>query len=231
MKRMVSIILAAIIIFALSVPVYAGEKLTTEETANIDVYAKGETDLPPNVRVATVVNGRAEFVTVSGLIVTLTISDSSLNGLSAILIEIDKSEKEAFAWLSRLLGTDDFFAFYVIFKDKNGNEIKPNASITVSITKPNQYSVTYAYNISKNGQVTSLGSYIMNGRVVFNVSGLSYFAITNKKIGDDSIASVVPPPTGDDRNITLFLTMMLISILFMLGAAQRTTRGRRRLSA
>jgi len=198
MKKILFIIIVAVAI-ALPFSAYAGSTTMTENgEQNIDVFAKSSVDLPPNVYLADVIDNEAEFTTETGFTILIKIDGDPVGELRAFLIEVVESDSEAYKYLNDLLGTDDSLVFYVVFKDQDGKEVVLDRNFTVEITKPPQFGSPAVFEISADKTVNKLNFSIVNGKIVFDVSTLNYFAINNEKpdVSGDTTTTTETSETG-----------------------------------
>jgi len=178
MKKMILFLLIAVMALAAPVSAYAAEaSLNPDGQNDIDVYAKGTLSLPGNMHLSQITGGKAAFTAASGTSVVLTFAGKNYDGYSAYLIELTKADKGAYSWLSGIIGGGEFTAYYLVFKNGDGNTVIIKEPYTVTVTKPQGYVDVAVYTVNAAGNKNTASVTAQGGKLVFDLSKGNYFAI------------------------------------------------------
>lgn len=206
MKKMIVFLLIAVMVLAAPVSVYAAEvSLNPGDQKDIDVYAKYTLSLPEKIHLSQIIGGKAAFTTASGASVVIAFSGNNY-GYSAYLIELTEADKDAYSWLSEIIGGGEFTAYCVVFKDENGNTVNIEDTFTVTVTKPQGYGDVIVYTINAAGNKNTASVSTQDGKLVFALFGSNYFAIADKNnSGGDKPGDL--SQTGDNSNMNFWLLL------------------------
>lgn len=231
MKKMIILLLLAVMALAAPVSVCAAKaSLNPGGQKDIDVYAKYTLSLPDNMRLSQITGGRAVLTAASGASVVLTFAGNNYDGYCAYLIELTEADKDAYSWLSGIIGGGEFTAYYVVFKDENGNTVKIEEPFTVTITKPQGYGDITVYTVNAAGNKNTASVSTQDGKLVFDLSGDNYFAIADKSDSSGGDKQDDSPQTGDNSNMTLWL-LLGGAALIVLGGMALTGRTKKKHKA
>ena len=194
MRKLIAILLALIMLSALSIPALAAED------ESIDVYAKYIQNINGEYT-AAVENGSATVTTPDG---TVTVTNASNGAVTLVVIPM---KGDALAWIDGCMDTDAIAAFDIHFLDANGNRINVNGakvSITVTGTELTVSSVT------TSGADKTLTSEVAGGKVSFTTDGSHYYVIAKKVSGEEPGPgdTVTVPIHGDENEIHADVTIV-----------------------
>lgn len=171
MRKLTSLLLAAVLLLSCTVTAFAAE----DDPVEIGVYAKTEYSIDGEYT-APVENGSASVTTPDG---TVTITNAPAGAVTFVVIPM---EGEALTWIAGCVEDNTVAAYDIHFRDADGNRINANAvkvSIAVSGTELSVSSVT------TSGADKTLISELTGGKVSFTTDGGHYYVIAEMQTEDD----------------------------------------------
>lgn len=202
MRKLTSLLLAAVLLLSCTVTVFAAE----DDPVEIGVYAKTEQNIDGEYT-APVENGGASVTTPDG---TVAVTNAPAGAVTLVVIPM---EGEALTWVDGCVDADTVAAYDIHFRDAEGNRINANGakvSIAVSGTKLSVSSVT------TSGADQTLTSEVAGGEVSFTTDGSHYYVIAGKTVedtthniniiepeGGEVTVSTTTPKTGETVTITV----------------------------
>lgn len=222
MKKCLTIILTALLVFFCGIPVFA---VDVSNKAEISVNAKAEYNIEGGYP-ASLEDGGAT-VTVDGDI-TVTVTDAPNGAVHLIVTPISTSEMAAWSWITACFkdkGTP-IHAFDIHFAGKSGNRINSNGAV-VTIDCPHCSSKPMVCSLTTSGVVNELSNNARSVSVTFTADGSHYYLMAEKAstpvMDDDHKGDVKDPTggkvdisdknpsTGDNSHLGLWLTLVVIS--------------------
>lgn len=200
MRKWITIILTALLVFSCGVPVFAAD---ISDKTEISVNAKAEYDIEGEYP-ADLEDGGAT-VTVNGNI-TVTVTDAPNGAVRLIVIPIPTSEKDAWAWIKSCFegkGTP-IHTFDIYFADESGNRINANGAV-VTIDCPHCSSKPMVCSLTTDGTVNELSNSTRSVSVTFTTDGSHYYVMAEKTstpAQDDDHKVDVKDPTGGKVDIS-----------------------------
>ena len=172
MKKLVSILAAALLALLICVPAYAAETVgEVPGSTDISVYAKYVDNTGFSV-ISTDTNGGGSITLPDGTEITVDGADEA-NG--RIVVE-EVTDKEALDWAKKQLGDKTeaakVYHVYVLFDD---GKTQPATGVTVTV-KPKDGDADSVYAVS-DGKTGKLQCKIENGAVTFTTDGSSVYAL------------------------------------------------------
>lgn len=212
MRRILSFLLIAALMFSLTLQCYAVELLEEDNTVIGDVYARyirsvEWDDIP-------VVNGNAAVTTNNGY--TVSVTDIPGDALILRVVPIPSSEMVAWEWFADCIGGDATILsiFDIYFEDVDGNRINANG-VNISISSVD--SKTIVFSVTTSGNVIELDSTTISCNISFIANGSHYYVLTKKNKAEPAHGNEVTikdstggnveisdesPETGDTVTIT-----------------------------
>ena len=195
MKRLMTMLLAVILVCSMSVPAFAAQ-----EEKEIDVIVKYVTTVE-GAYVAKLKNG-AVSINADGVSVSVTGAPS--NAKTFVVIPMTD---EAFRWIDGCVDGDAKAAYDVHFEDANGNRIGANgASVSVAVSG----SELIVSSVNTSGIGKNLSSTTSGGSVSFTTDGSHYYVIYEKDGGNQPGPggdTVTVPVRGDENEIHADVTI------------------------
>ena len=196
MRKLTSLLLAAVLLLSCTVTAFAVE----DDPVEIGVYAKTEQNIDGEYT-APVENGSASVTTPNG---TVAVTNAPTG---AVILVVIPMEGKAYAWVDGCVDADAVAAFDIHFRDAQGNRINANGakvSITVSGTDLTVSSVT------TSGADKALTSEVSSGKVSFTTDGSHYYVISKKDSGEEPGPgdTVTVPVRGDENEIPADVTIV-----------------------
>lgn len=186
MKRLLTLLLAAVLACSMSI-----SALAFEETTDMDVIAQ-YISVDEGEYKASIENGVA---TVSIEDVTITATGIPEEAVSMIVVPISESEEEAYAWFVKCLadvGTP--LAIYdIYFLTADGSRMNADG-VSITMDYPYEAGKLSVYAISTDSNRENLSATIADGKVTFVASGSHYYVLTEEK---DSESGAEPDTTPD----------------------------------
>jgi|GEM_PF-2626724 len=198
MKRILSVTLVLLMLFSLSLTVFAAENDKT-----IDVYAKYE-DSTEGIYRSDVKDGAA---TVNADGVTISVIGVPSTSQTLEVFPVPASETDALNWMGGKISEHGTLshAYIIMLVDANGNKTSASG-VTVTITCPHCSGDEIVIGLNNGGTATVLGA--SNGS--FTANGSSYYIIAEKKGGDQPSPggdTVTVPVRGDENEIQADVTI------------------------
>lgn len=194
MRKLTSLLLAAVLLLSCTVTAFAAE----DDPVEIGVYAKTEYSIDGEYT-APVENGSASVTTPDG---TVTVANATVGAVTLVVIPM---EGDALVWVDGCVDADAVAAYDIHFRDAEGNRINANGakvSIAVSGTELSVSSVT------TSGEDKPLTSEVSGGKVSFTTDGSHYYVICEKDGGElpheHSYTEVVTKPTCTEKGYTTY---------------------------
>lgn len=211
MKKIISLILIAVLIGSCSITAFAAEADLDDENRQTDigVYAQyvdntGWNTLPVDE------TGEASIVLPDGTEITVSgVADTQWR-----LVVDPVTEQAAIDWIHSILDSkaQDLTAFHIYFIDGNGNT-KAADGVTVTIKLPKKLANPVAYSLTSEGKDSSLTVTVKDGKITFSTDGSPFYVLGQKVTGGTNTPGTGNSPhTGDDTNLWLWVALMLISI-------------------
>ena len=204
MKKLISILAAALAALLVCVPAYAAETVgEVPGNTEISVYAKYVDNTDFTV-IPTDDNGVGSITLPDGTEITVDGADKA-NGR---LIVEEVTDKEALDCAAKLLGnrTTDFRLFYIYWLDENGKTYPVSGvTVTIKLTENTAYTV-YALNGDRSNKPDAKAK---NGTVTFATDGSSFYALC--KEAKTTVPDGKTPQTGDNSNLALWFALLLAS--------------------
>ena len=193
MKRLMTMLLAAMLVCSMSVPVFAAQ-----EEKNITVKYVTTVE---GAYVAEVKNGAAS-INADGVSVSVTGAPSNAKTLVVIPMTGD-----ALSWIDGCVDGDAKAAYDIHFEDADGNRIGANGA-SVSVAVSGSELIVSSVNIS--GTDKSIAFTTSGGNVFFTTDGNNYYVVWGKKSGGetpDPGDTITVPVRGDENEIHADVTI------------------------
>ena len=196
MRKLTSILLAAVLLLSCTVTAFAAEA----DPVEIGVYAKSEYSIDGEYT-APVENGSASATTPEG---TVSVTNAPANAATLVVIPM---KGEALSWVDSCVDEAAQAAYAIYFVDASGNQINASGakvSITVSGTELTVSSV------NKAGEDKLLTSTVSGGKVSFTADSNPYFVIAKKSGGEQPGPgdTVTVPVRGDENTVHADVTIV-----------------------
>lgn len=206
MKRLLSVLLAAVLLCSLSIPAFAAE-----EKKEISVTAKYISTVTGEY-CAPVENGEAS-VTVGE--VSVSVTGIPTGAVTLVVTPIPTSEQEAYTWFAGCLediGTP--LAIYdIYFLDADGSRINANG-VCITIDYSVSSEKLTVCGVTTDGDRKDLSAEIKDGKAAFTANGSAYYVLTEKK-ADEPTPGTEPTtpaaPTGDNSLLWLWVLPLICS--------------------
>lgn len=217
MKKIITTIVAVLLVLLIGIPAYAAETVSEAPgSTDISVYAKyvdntGFTVIPID-------NGGNGSVTLpDGTEITVRRTDDAK---SRIVVE-EVTDRDVLDWIAEKLGSkaDGARVFYVYQLDESRTS-KPTNDVAVTITAKDD--AAYSVHAVSNDKTGELPSAIQNGAVTFTTDGSSFYALCKASA---STPGNNPLQTGDTFNLMQWTALLCVSSVTLLVT---TVAGRRR---
>lgn len=199
MKRLMTMLLAVILVCSMSVPAFAAQ-----EEKEIDVTVKYVATVE-GAYVAEVINGTAS-ISADG--VTVSVTDAPSNAKTLVVIPMTG---DALSWIDSCVDGEAKAAYDIHFEDAEGNRIGANgASVSVAVSG----SELIVSSVNTSGTDKNLSSTTSDGSVSFATDGNNYYVVWEKKSsGETPVTPNTPnsPQTGDNSMIWLWVTIAVVS--------------------
>ena len=200
MKKLVSILAAALLALLICVPAYAAETVgEVPGNTEISVYAKYVDDTDFTV-ISTDDNGSGGITLPDGTEITVSGADKA-NG--RIVVE-EVPDKGVLDWAKKQLGdkADGAKIYYVYVLDENG-KTQPAIGVTVTVKpKDGNADSVYAISDSKTGKLPSASK---DGSVTFTTDGSLFYALCK----DSESTPGGKSPQTNDSDLALRFTLLL----------------------
>lgn len=224
MKKIISIIVAALLILLTCVPAYAAEKTVDKvpSDTNISVYAR-YVDNTDFTTIPTDENGNGSITLPGGTEITISGADTAKG---RIVVE-EVTDKEVLDWAVKLLGSNaKGTRIFYIYQIQDDGTVQPVSGVTVTVNTADN--TTYTVYSLKDNTSSKLNDSSGNGSVSFKVDGSSFYALC--KVSGKT-PSGTSPQTGDNRNLALWIALLFVSgaallVVMVIGAkkSRRTNR-------
>ena len=204
MKKIISIVVAALLTLLTCFPAYAAERTVDKVPGNTDisVYAK-YVDNTDFTTIPTDENGNGSVTLPDGTEITVVGADTAKG---RIVVE-EVTDKEVLEWAAKLLGSKAKGArIFYIYQIKEDGTAQPVSGVTVTVKLADGKTYTvYSLSDDKSNQLNASNK---NGKVSLRTDGSDFYAlcVSSGKPGADK-----PPQTGDDLNLSLWLALLLAS--------------------
>ena len=198
MRKLTSLLLAAVLLLSCTVTAFAAE----DDPVEIGVYAKTEQNIDGEYT-APVENSSASVATPDG---TVAVTNAPAGAVTLVVIPM---EGEALTWADGCVEGDAVAAFDIHFRDAEGDRINANG-VTVSITvSGSELSVS---SVTTSGTDKTLTSEVAGGKVSFTTDGSHYYVIAKKGSGSGEEPgpgdTVTVPVRGDENEIHADVTIV-----------------------
>lgn len=188
MRRILSFLLMASLIFSLALPCYAAEITEEGDTVTGDVYARYVSSVELND--VPVVDGNATAITDAGY--TVSVTGLPDNAVILRVVPIPSVETAAWSWFADCIGSGATILsiFDIYFEDVDGHRINADG-VKISISSVDDEITVFS--VTTKGNAVELDCTSTNGSIVFTADGSRYYVLTQK---------VEPEPTpGNDVTI------------------------------
>lgn len=221
MKRIMTWLLTMIVILSASVTAFAAEQDDeTQQTSNVDVYAKYVNNTEWNV-VPVDASGNGSITLSDGT--PITVSGAILSGWQLAIDPI--TEKEAVDWIGGVLDgkAKDLSPLHIYFINASGN-IKAADGVTVTIKLPKKLTDPAAYSLTGEGNASGLTVSMEDGSLTFTTDGSPYYVLGEKVSGgtpstDETTSDTGDSPqTGDSSNMWLWVALTLVAVAVLTAA-------------
>lgn len=200
MKKIISILSAALLVLLTCVPAYATEPVSeVPGNADLSVYARYVDNTDFSV-IAIDDSGSGSITLPDGTEITVS-------GAADRLVIEEVTAREALDWAAQQLDgrAKDFSLFQVCRIDENG-EAQPVNGVTVTI-KPKNDTADSVYTVS-DGKTGKLQCKTETGAVTFTTDGAAFYALCrDAKVTPDGKS----PQTGDNSALALWTALLLVS--------------------
>lgn len=203
MKKILSVITAALLTLLTGVPVYAAETVSqVPGHTDISVYAK-YVDNTDFITIPTDENGSGSITLPDGTEITVSDADKT----TGRLVVEEVTDKDVLDWVAKLLGSNEIDAriFYVYQIQDNGTA-RPVSGVTVTIKLTDDTAYT-VYSL-KDDTSNKLDAASQNGSVSFKTDGSSFYALC-KASGKTPGGTI--PQTGDRSHLMLWFVLLFVS--------------------
>lgn len=221
MKRIMTWLLTMIVILSASVTAFAAEPDDeTQQTSNVDVYAKYVNNTEWNV-VPVDASGNGSTTLSDGT--QITVSGATQSGWQLAIDPI--TEKEAVDWIGGVLDgkAKDLSPLHIYFINASGN-IKAADGVTVTIKLPKKLTDPAAYSLTGEGNASGLTVSMEDGSLTFTTDGSPYYVLGEKVSGgtpstDETTSDMGDSPqTGDSSNMWLWVALTLVAVAVLTAA-------------
>ena len=222
MKRIMTWLLTMIVILSASVTAFAAEQDDeTQQTSNVDVYAKYVNNTEWNV-VPVDASGNGSTTLSDGT--QITVSGAILSGWQLAIDPI--TEKDALDWIGDILNgkAKDLSPLHIYFIDASGN-IKTADSVTVTVKLRSKLTDPAAYSLASEGKTAGLTVTAKDGSLTFTTDGSPYYVLGEKDNGSTPPAGETPsdpgnsPQTGENGHMALWIALSAASVFGLAGTA------------
>ena len=225
MKRIMTWLLTMIVILSASVTAFAAEQDDeTQQTSNVDVYAKYVNNTEWNV-VPVDASGNGSTTLSDGT--QITVSGATQSGWQLAIDPI--TEKEAVDWIGGVLDgkAKDLSPLHIYFINASGN-IKAADGVTVTIKLPKKLTDPAAYSLTGEGNASGLTVSMEDGSLTFTTDGSPYYVLGEKVSGETSSPSEPSnsPQTGDNSHMALWMVLLAVSVFGLAGTSVYSKRKR-----
>ena len=193
MKRLVTFLLAGMLVCYSGMVCYAGDTATGEKKEQTTfgfyaTYLAGET----NYFTAPVQQGNTELELPDGTVIT--VSGMENDDWTLVVYPVTAQDADAWKWFSACFeGKGSKIAPYEIyFLDGNGERILAE-NVTIGISLPETLKAPTAFSLDKDGAATALPSAIRDGKIVFKADASYYYVLAEKADADNPT-----PPAGEE---------------------------------
>ena len=221
MKRIMTWLLTMIVILSASVTAFAAEQDDeTQQTSNVDVYAKYVNNTEWNV-VPVDASGNGSTTLSDGT--QINVSGATQSGWQLAIDPI--TEKEAVDWIGGVLDgkAKDLSPLHIYFINASGN-IKAADGVTVTIKLPKKLTDPAAYSLTGEGNASGLTVSMEDGSLTFTTDGSPYYVLGEKVSGgtpstDETTSDTGDSPqTGDSSNMWLWVALTLVAVAVLTAA-------------
>ena len=221
MKRIMTWLLTMIVILSASVTAFAAEQDDeTQQTSNVDVYAKYVNNTEWNV-VPVDASGNGSTTLSDGT--QINVSGATQSGWQLAIDPI--TEKEAVDWIGGVLDgkAKDLSPLHIYFINASGN-IKAADGVTVTIKLPKKLTDPAAYSLTGEGNASGLTVSLEDGSLTFTTDGSPYYVLGEKDSGgtpstDETTSDTGDSPqTGDSSNMWLWVALTLVAVAVLTAA-------------
>lgn len=165
MKRLISLLLAGMLLLSLSVTAFAVEDSSIDVKAKYIQTIDGEYTAP-------VENRSASATTPEG---TVSVTNAPANAATLVVIPM---EEQALSWVEACVDEAAQAAYAIYFVDDSGNRINANgAKVSIAVSAE---ALTVS-SVNTNGDDTALTCEVSNGTVSFTADGNPYYVIAQKQ--------------------------------------------------
>ena len=196
MRRLLALLLAAVLVWSMSIPAFAAQE---EKENNITVKYVTTVE---GAYVAEVKNGTAS-ISADGVSVSVTGAPSNAKTLVVIPMTGD-----ALSWIDSCVDGDAKAAYDIHFEDAEGNRIGANG-VSVSVAVSGSELIVSSVNTS--GTDKNLSSTTSGSNVSFTTDGSHYYVIYEKDGGDQpgpGSDTVTVPVRGDENTVHADVTIV-----------------------
>lgn len=203
MKKIISIIAAALLVLMTCVPAFAAETVNkVPGNADISVYAK-YVDNTDFTTISTDENGNGRITLPDGTEIIVNGAEKA----TCIIVVEEVTDREVLDWAKNQLGdkADGAKIYYVYLLNENGL-FQPATGITVTI-KPKDSTADSVYALG-DSKTTKLQCKAENGAVTLTTDGSVFYALCRDA---QAIPGDKAPQTGGTSNLVLWITLLLIT--------------------
>lgn len=194
MRKLNSLLLAAVLLLSCTVPAFAAEG----DPVEIGVYAKTEQNIDGEYT-AAVENGSATVTTPDG---TVTVTNAPNGAVTPVVIPM---KGEALTWIDSCVDGDTVAAYDIHFLDSDRNRINADG-VTVCI--PISGTDLTVSSVTTSGTNRILASETVNGSVTFTADGSHYYVICGASEPvpphEHDYTKVITEPTCTEKGYTTY---------------------------
>lgn len=134
------------------------------------------------------------------------------DGLTFVVEELEKKAEEAATTLiTNKVDADDVYILDLHFENADGEEVKVNATMTVTVPIPEGWdpATTAVYYVNpETGEVTNMNGVVSEDRktITFTTTHFSYYALVQETVKTADTNTV---KTGDNNNVVLWMVVLL----------------------
>ena len=204
MKKIISVIAAALLTLLTCVPAYAAEKTVDKipSDTDISVYAK-YVDNTEFTAIPTDKDGNGSVTLPDGTEITVIGADTAKG---RIVVE-EVTDKEVLDWAAKLLGSKAKGArIFYIYQIRDDGTAQPVSGVTVTVKSADGKTYTvYSLNDDASNKLNYSNK---NGKVSFKTDGSDFYALC---VSSGKMPGGTSPLTGDNLNLTLWIALLLAS--------------------
>lgn len=216
MKRLLMHILCIILIFGITIPVYAADSKSDSEKEVQVQYSNME-----NIECSKVLGDNKSIILSDGRVITFSSDKSEDDDIAVVTTLINESESDALSYIrdkTAEFGNNPYAVYFGFYR--NNQKITPKGKVEVTMTIPTGYSDAKLYFLKGDGTLTTVAKQTKNGRFEFELNENGYLiAVSNEIInGNNTSNDITVVQTGDANDIYRYVSLAAIcGIILILG--------------